>query len=220
MATWMVHLRVADRVFHKLYDILPYDFIVGNIAPDCGVPNEDWSVFTPSKKISHFEDDSGDYKQFAENFAKKYLQGRSHTREEFSFYLGYYVHLVTDELWYQRIYQVIKKKYEDQFAKDKGFIWTIKKDWYDLDFCYLRSHSDFWTFMELKKAMDYKNLYMEEFEEFDFANRIKYIVEFYESSVKDLDREYLYFSEEEANNFVEEAVTYLLSDEILGDFFG
>ncbi|WP_312372853.1 hypothetical protein [Lachnoclostridium sp.] len=47
MASWMVHLRVGDRVFEQLFDILPHEFIVGNIAPDCGVPNEDWSVFTP-----------------------------------------------------------------------------------------------------------------------------------------------------------------------------
>lgn len=226
----MVHLRVGDRVFEQLFDILPHEFIVGNIAPDCGVPNEDWSVFTPSKEISHFKTDDGDIEQ-AENFANKYLYGRSHTKEEFSFYLGYYVHLVTDVLWYKRIYQMTKEKFWEQFEKDKEFIWEVKRDWYDLDFRFLRSNPDFWPFDELKKAKEFKNSYMEEFDESAFADRIKYIVEFYESSsVRNLDREYPYLNEIEADRFVEETVAYILSepkpcsdnrvlsDDILGKF--
>jgi len=214
----MVHLRVGDRVFEQLFDILPHELIVGNIAPDCGVPNEDWSVFTPSKEISHFKNDVGDSDQLAENFAKKYLHGRTHTNEEFSFYLGYYVHLVTDVLWYKRIYQMTKEKFWEQFEKDKEFIWEVKKDWYDLDFRFLRSNPEFWPFDELKKANEFKNSYMKEFDESAFADRIKYIVEFYESSVRDLDREYPYLNEKEADKFVEETVAYILSDDILGKF--
>lgn len=136
MASWIFHLRVGDRVFEQLFDILPHEFIVGNIAPDCGVPNEDWSAFTPSKEISHFKTDAGDFEQ-----------------------------------------------------------------------------AD-----ELKKAKEFRNSYMEEFDESAFADRIKYIVEFYESSVRNLDREYPYLNGKEADRFVEETVAYLLSDDILGKF--
>lgn len=217
MASWMVHLRVSGKVFEQLYDIFPYEFVVGNIAPDSGVPNEDWTVFTPSKKVSHFEDESGKIERISENFANKYLHGKSHTKEEFSFYLGYYVHLVTDILWHERIYQNAEKMYKEQFEKDKDFIWEIKKDWYDLDFCFLKSNKKFWPFDELKKANNFNNSYMEEFDKFDFANKIKYIINFYESTpVRNLDREYPYLGKEEADRFVEEAVSYLLSDEILG----
>ena len=54
MASWMVHLRIADTLLDQLTSLYPVEFIVGNIAPDSGVPNEDWSVFTPSTTISHF----------------------------------------------------------------------------------------------------------------------------------------------------------------------
>ena len=59
MASWMVHLRVADKLMGKIRFVNPTEFIVGNIAPDSGVPNADWSVFTPSTTVSHFKTEKG-----------------------------------------------------------------------------------------------------------------------------------------------------------------
>ena len=53
MASWMAHLRVADKLLDEIGDLPQAHFIVGNIAPDSGEPNEDWSVFIPSTDISH-----------------------------------------------------------------------------------------------------------------------------------------------------------------------
>ena len=55
MASWMVHLRVADLLLSRLEGITETEFIVGNIAPDSGVPNENWTAYTPSTKLSHFK---------------------------------------------------------------------------------------------------------------------------------------------------------------------
>lgn len=55
MASWMVHLRVAEKLLDSICDLSTTDFIVGNIAPDSGVPNEDWSRFTPSGDVSHYK---------------------------------------------------------------------------------------------------------------------------------------------------------------------
>ena len=54
MASWMVHLRIADRLLDRISGLSPVEFIMGNIAPDSGIPNEDWTAFKPSTKISHF----------------------------------------------------------------------------------------------------------------------------------------------------------------------
>ena len=54
MASWMVHLRIADILLNEIPNLSAQEFIVGNIAPDSGVPNKDWSQFTPSTTISHF----------------------------------------------------------------------------------------------------------------------------------------------------------------------
>ncbi|WP_154675007.1 hypothetical protein [Desnuesiella massiliensis] len=39
-----------------------------------------------------------------------------------------------------------KEKYIEEFNKDKNFIWTMKKDWYDIDHIYLKQHPDFYAF--------------------------------------------------------------------------
>ena len=53
----MVHLRVAEQMLEVFPRLERQEFIVGNIAPDSGVPNEDWSVFTPDTNTSHFKTD-------------------------------------------------------------------------------------------------------------------------------------------------------------------
>ncbi len=39
MASWMIHLRVAQQLYQQL-NIDPIDeFVLGNIAPDSGIPS-------------------------------------------------------------------------------------------------------------------------------------------------------------------------------------
>ena len=54
MATWIVHLRIADRLLDCLEGIAQTQFVVGNIAPDSGLPNADWTAYTPDSRVSHF----------------------------------------------------------------------------------------------------------------------------------------------------------------------
>lgn len=63
MASWMIHLRIADLILDQISDLSAEEFIMGNIAPDSGVPNEDWSAFTPSTAVSHFRQDDGSGKK-------------------------------------------------------------------------------------------------------------------------------------------------------------
>jgi hypothetical protein len=41
MATWIAHLRVAENILNEglKFDKIP--FVVGNIGPDAGMPNEE-----------------------------------------------------------------------------------------------------------------------------------------------------------------------------------
>ncbi len=55
MASWMVHLRIADMLLDRVKDLDEAFFVVGNIAPDSGAPNENWSAFTPSGDVSHIK---------------------------------------------------------------------------------------------------------------------------------------------------------------------
>ncbi len=54
MAGWVTHLSIADKIMKKQNRLDRRGFCVGNIALDCNVENEDWTSFTPSKKITHW----------------------------------------------------------------------------------------------------------------------------------------------------------------------
>lgn len=210
MATWMVHLRVADKLLDQIEGLSSTEFVVGNIAPDSGVPNEDWSVFTPSGDISHFKTTCSDgakdihLQEYVDQFFTAEHR-KQYSNEQNSFYLGYLVHLITDMIWAERIYRPSKVKFQDLFERDRtDWIWTLKKDWYDLDFLYIKKNPEFRSFLVYRDAVGFRNTYMEFFDEDAFNNRREYITGFYSEKKEDLDRVYNYLSEEEMDHFVEE----------------
>lgn len=104
MASWIIHLRVAQQLYQKLH-IEPIDaFVLGNIAPDSGVPTADGSGFVPDTSISHFRSlDGNGIKKIHENrFIGRYFtqqQRKSYPDKKYAFFLGYLTHLLTDQLW-------------------------------------------------------------------------------------------------------------------------
>ena len=86
----------------------------------------------------------------------------------------------------------------------------MKKDWYDLDFKYLRDHPDFRGFRLYREAVDFRNDYMDEFSPDAFENRRQYITSFYLAGREDLDREYPYLTEREMKLFVDGSVHAIL----------
>ena len=212
MASWMVHLRIADKLLDNISDLSPVEFIVGNVAPDSGVPNEDWSVFTPSTQVSHFKTDSS--KANPDAFAGKYftpaLQA-GYSGQQYGFYLGYLVHLITDVLWVRDIYDPSKLRFAEEWDKDPdNFIWKLKADWYDLDFKFLRDHPGFRAFRVYLGAVGFVNEYMEEFSPDAFDNRRQYITSFYLENNDHLDRDYPYLTEPEMDAFTDNAVKEIL----------
>lgn len=203
MASWMVHLRIADKLLDKIPGLSPIEFIVGNIAPDSGIPNADWSAFSPPTKISHFKTHS--YRANPEVFAKKYWTEELRTgynERQYAFFLGYLTHLLTDVAWVDDIYDPSKVKFADLLNADPdNFIWKLKEDWYDLDFKYLRDHPGFRAFRAYLGAVGFRNDFMEEFSADAFDNRRQYITDFYLQGREHLDREYPYLTEVEMDYF-------------------
>ena len=210
MASWMVHLRIADKLLDSIPCLSPTEFIVGNIAPDSGVPNEDWSAFSPPTSVSHFK--SAGKKADPDAFAARYFtRPQEYNRKQYSFYLGYLTHLLTDVLWSEQIARPALDRAGKADAPDREeFIWKLKKDWYDLDFKYLRDHPEFRAFRIYREAVDFKNVYMEEFSPDAFDNRRQYITGFYLAGREDLDREYPYLTQAEMDGFVVSSVSRIL----------
>ena len=92
MASWMVHLRVADKLLDRIEGLDESAYILGNMAPDSGVPNEDWSSFSPPGDVTHFRTRPG-VKTFID--IDKYIREffteekiKDYSQCEYSFFLG------------------------------------------------------------------------------------------------------------------------------------
>jgi len=206
MATWIAHMRIAEY-FMKKYSALDNDeFLVGNIAPDCGVPNEDWSSFTPDKSITHWLKDGENID--AEDFKNQYLIKNNQQ----PFYMGYYFHLLTDIEW-TKLYKKKKAELWDYqgLSKDEKFIWTIKKDWYGQDHLYLQNTPDSVFFTVFSKIQEFPNSYFDVYPEDAFIKQMKYITNFYLNAKEDFTREFPYLSKIEMDNFVQKTISVLES---------
>ena len=212
MASWMVHLQVADAMLDRLKGIADTEFIVGNIAPDSGVPSQDWSYYMPSSRVSHFKTGKIDTPLGVDidTFIEQYFTGKmqeTYTKEQYSFYLGYLTHLLTDIEWSEKIAEPCKRQFGTLWETEKeDCIRKMKRDWYDLDFKYIQAHPDFRAFQIYKNAVNFENEYMDIFAKDAFDNRREYIIQFYLSEKNDLEHEYCYLTEATAHQFVVETV--------------
>jgi hypothetical protein len=207
MATWMAHLRIAENLLDDIPGLDAAQFAIGGIAPDSGIPDENWEKFEPSPQVTHFKRSASIHKDIADlDFYRKYLTNISpQDAPRFSFRLGYFFHLITDNLWTIKVGRPTEEKYQDRFTADKNFIWEVKKDWYGLDQIYVRSHpnSIFWHVF-LNAQPESANL--------DFlpsealTRQLKHIKSFYQRHDKDIDemcaRPFVYLSAVEMDTFI------------------
>ena len=85
MATWLTHLRVAERVADQINISDRSLFFAGSIAPDSDtIPD-----------ISHWCTNADKTTCDAQGFYIKYIPDSLHTEDK-DFYWGYYIHLLTD----------------------------------------------------------------------------------------------------------------------------
>lgn len=149
MGTWISHLRIAERVYAGLPGLDEAAFCVGNLAPDSGIPNADWSEFDPPKQITHFLNaGEGEGRIRDLEFYRRYLAPQpADDVTRHSFLLGYFCHLLSDNLWSRRIGSATKRDFAALFVADRAAAWElVKADWYGLDQLYVRAHADsaFW----------------------------------------------------------------------------
>ncbi len=206
MASWMIHLRVAQAMLDKRNDLSAVPFIMGNLAPDSGVPAPDGYSFVPDKHISHFSytDERGKMHIHPEQFADTYLSTPCADAEAYSFYLGYYAHLVTDRFWIEDIYQLGIRAFPELHRGDKRvFAATIKRDWYDMDYQFLKAHPDFPSWVMYRDTLSFKNSYVDFFAEDAFETRKAFILDFYRRGVAEYAERKTHLSAEVLEAFVE-----------------
>jgi hypothetical protein len=212
MATWIVHLRIAENLLGMIPGLDAGQFAVGNIAPDSGIPDEKWEKFTPPGDVTHFRAPKGAVHQLADlEFYRHYLAALpwpGSDAKQYSFLVGYFCHLVTDNLWSVIIGQPTRHHYQAQFEADRNFIWEVKKDWYGLDFVYVRTHPDslYWrVFLNSEYPVNYLDVLLEQ----GVRRQLDYIKKYYQRTddhAEELvNRTRVYLTEAEMDSFVEQA---------------
>lgn len=112
MATWVIHLRVADALRNRwqpLQTLPELPFVVGNLAPDGGVEVSP-HVYVPDSATTHWTPTGKKRDIDAEAFCRAYLQNPALTPEKTAFYRGYEAHLRTDVEWIRQILKPLKQK--------------------------------------------------------------------------------------------------------------
>lgn len=217
MASWMIHLRVAQRLCQQLNLDAADKFILGNIAPDSGVPAENGSGYVPEKSVSHFYAwDDAERKYIHEGlFIQRYFtpeRRSAYNREEDAFFLGYLTHLLTDKIWSREFVRPAKERERELYRSDPERFWDrIKTDWYDLDFMYLKSNPTFEAFQIYREIKNVKNTYIDIFPENAFEGRRQFILDFYAEGVASVEERETCLSKEELDVFVASAADEIVA---------
>ena len=150
MGTWISHLRIAENLLNHFRNLDEVTFAFGNLSPDSGIPNADWTEFDPPKEVTHFlQKGDGEGAIHDLVFYQQYLANikPADNIKLYSFRLGYFFHLICDIIWARRIWDASKIAYKSALEKNRSeAIEKIKTDWYGLDQLYVQEkrHSLFW----------------------------------------------------------------------------
>jgi hypothetical protein len=207
MASWLTHLRIAEKIKQKVEGIdFPY-FMIGNIAPDSGIPDESHRNYTPSKEITHwrYEKDESISDMDETAFYNSYLvpeklMARSDGTR--SFLWGYYFHLITDKVWLEDYFRPLKERYESEPESEgeKDYVDFIREEMFSLDFKYIKENGQ--ELIDQLKSFDGSISSFYEFDSeyvYECKNRI---VDFYSGEPLQLDREYKYLNPQLIEEFV------------------
>lgn len=210
MSTWVVHLRIADYFLNKL-DVSATEFVIGSVAPDCGYGEKDsMGEFTPPPAVTHWSPSGRKRDCRYMDFYDEYLKDKDTCEMDYSFYLGYYVHLLTDIMWSERIYIPTMKKHADGIRSETEVLKSAKKDWNDLDFEFLYNNPDYQTYKILCNVTEVKD-YLPYYEPDQLSVQVKFIADYYKSK-RDFNRPHIYLSRQDVDNFIKKACQIIESE--------
>ena len=211
MATWVMHLRVAEKlrqcetVADIFADLDEQAYYIGAIAPDSGRMVGNFT-YIPPKDVSHWKREDVSYQQrFFDNreFYLKYYVNESDSFRK-SLFWGYYIHILTDTIYVRDIIHPFMKKRGMDFWRAN--IENIRKGWYEIDFRFVERNPDYLPLKILADAKPFENGFIDYFEETDIYNRVQNAVSLYENSVSDKGCVFYTHTEEEAEILIDRMV--------------
>lgn len=212
MASWLIHLRIADELLNVLDISNEEKFVVGSIAPDCGVPLPEGN-YNPPTRVTHWGGENHKANIDYEGFFEEYLRDRQN-----DFYLGYFTHLVTDYYWSHKVVRPLKARLGIVRLSDTPEITKkIKENWSELEERYLLSHGRPRALDILKGVDKFPNVYFEFYGIDTIEEKAKFIASCYDEPCHITD-DLSYMSESELEEFIAFAVKRVreIIDELKG----
>lgn len=207
MGTWGIHLRIATKFLPDIDEKHHREFVIGSVAPDCGYGKKDsFGEFTPPPKVTHWSPSGMKrdcrYKDFYHTFLERERD------DDYWFYLGYYIHLLTDIMWSVTMYMPTRIKYAKEYEKNPEFLTVIKRDWNDIDALYLKETANQPSLDIIRNAGEIKD-YLDYYEKNQLTVQVKYIADYYDNYNGNCRREFTYTQPEEMAEFVDSAYKLL-----------
>ena len=211
MATWIMHLRVAEKVKEFLGEIDETAYYVGSIAPDSGRMVDDFT-YLPPKDVSHWKRDDVSYEQrFRDNYAffEKYGKNETDIFRK-SLFLGYYVHILTDTVFVRDIIHPFIETHAKPFWREN--ITNIRAGWYELDFRFLVENPDFHPIKVIDQVNTFPNVYFDYFAPDDLTVRMNNCSELYKNPKVNPSQDFLTVDKAREDKLVDEMTDIIVSE--------
>lgn len=202
MATWITHLRIAEELLTRNLPLSKVDFLVGNIGPDCGLLNDE-GKFSPPKRVTHVTNEQGIQPDLFFEQHERDILGSSSLRA--SYLLGYYCHLITDVEWVKLTLEKKKEQVHQAMVGSPDYNRLVKRDWYWLDFKYLKQNPDHMFWSDFQRIQEYPE-YLPFFPEGQTLKQIRNITHMYCNTIVPEHYEPTFIKEVEVDDFVQETV--------------
>ena len=216
MGTWISHLRIAEKLIDHFPNLDEVTFTFGNLSPDSGVPNADWTEFDPPKEVTHFLQKGEDEDAIHDLVYYRGYLTDSKPKDDiqlYSFRLGYFFHLICDIMWAKRVWVATQQQFKPLFDRGrKKAVSLVKDDWYGLDQLYVRDHPEH-IFWRVIMANSYPPAYLPFVKVEALHHQYDHICKFY-SEQEDkwfLSIPYQYLSETTMTRIVDDSVEAVLS---------
>lgn len=194
----IVHLGVAKNLLDKIKVDNISDYYLGSISPDAMHMRE--SSDREDKRISHLH--NTDIKIWKNN-AKDLILNHS-SKDDFDFYRGYSIHVLTDIYWDEIIYSKFESRYDEDKTPIQDKRWAYYNDTDQLDFELYTKYKyrpEIWDYLSNSKAVGIDGLVSAD-EVSAWNNRTLHWFDSGESQHKNHIKYILY---DELLNFMEEA---------------
>lgn len=196
----MVHLGIA-RLYATDFPILVNcpEFYLGSISPDA--IHMRGNIDKNDKRITHLHAEGPEWEYNVINFLKQ-----NRNNKNYSFLLGYGIHILTDIIWWETVYMKFKQEYEKNLNPVQDLKSAYYNDTDQLDFeLYKKSEwrESIWNLLQKSECYSVESLLKES----EISTWKSHTLKYFDTEVSRHKNPIRYFTIEELESFMKEAAS-------------